>query len=61
MIDLKNLRDDPDRYREGVAAKNAKVDIDRVLALDGERRRLLTEQEEARAEQKRLGKETGPQ
>ncbi len=61
MIDLKNLREDPDRYREGVAAKNANVDIDRVLRLDGERRRLQTEQEEARAEQKRLGKETGPQ
>jgi seryl-tRNA synthetase len=61
MIDLKNLREDPDRYREGVAAKNANVDIDRVLTLDGERRRLQTEQEEARAEQKRLGKETGPQ
>ncbi len=61
MIDLKHLREDPDRYREGVAAKNAHVDIDRVLALDGERRRLQTEQEEARAEQKRLGKETGPQ
>ncbi len=60
MIDLKDLRENPDRYREGVAAKNAGVDIDRVLALDAERRRLQTEQEEARAEQKRLGKETGP-
>ena len=61
MIDLKDLRENPDRYREGVTAKNASVDIDRVLALDTERRRLQTEQEEARAEQKRLGKETGPQ
>ena len=61
MIDLKDLRENPDRYREGVAAKNAHVDIDHVLALDTERRRLQTEQEEARAEQKRLGKETGPQ
>ena len=61
MIDLKDLREHPDRYREGVAAKNANVDIDRVLALDTERRRLQTEQEEARAEQKRIGKETGPQ
>ncbi len=61
MIDLKDLRDHPDRYRDGAAAKGASVDIDRVLELDAAKRRLQSEQEECRAEQKRLGKETGPQ
>jgi seryl-tRNA synthetase len=37
------------------------VDIDRLLELDAQRRDLLTRQEAARAEQKRLAKETGPQ
>ncbi len=60
MIDLKDLRDHPDRYRDGAAAKGTVIDIDRVLELDTEKRRLQTEQEECRAEQKRLGKETGP-
>ena len=60
MIDLKDLRDHPDRYRDGAAAKGTVIDIDRVLELDAEKRRLQTEQEECRAEQKRLGKETGP-
>jgi len=61
MIDLKDLRDHPDRYRDGAAAKGTVIDFDRVLQLDAEKRRLQTEQEECRAEQKRLGKETGPQ
>ena len=61
MIDLKQLRENPEHFREGAAAKNASVDIDHVLKLDALTRRLRTEQEESRAEQKRLGKESGPQ
>ena len=61
MIDLKQLRDTPDRFKEGAKAKNSSVDIDRLLELDAEKRRLQGQQEEARAEQKRLGKESGPQ
>ncbi len=61
MIDLKSLRENPDRYRDGAAAKGTTVDIDRVLELDATKRKLQVEQEESRAEQKRLGKETGPQ
>lgn len=61
MIDLRQLRDDPNRFKEGARAKNVAVDIDRLLELDGEKRRLQSRQEEARAEQKRLGKESGPE
>jgi seryl-tRNA synthetase len=61
MIDLKQLREDPDRFRLACADKGVDVDFDRLLALDEERRGVMTRLEEARAEQKRLGKETGPQ
>ena len=61
MIDLRELRDNPDRFREGAQAKRVEVDIDRLVALDADKRRLQGRQEEARAEQKRLGRETGPQ
>ena len=61
MIDLRQLREDPDRFREGAQAKNVTVDFDRALELDAQKRQLQGRQEEARAEQKRLGKETGPQ
>jgi seryl-tRNA synthetase len=61
MIDLRDLREHPDRYREGARHKGFAVDIDRLLELDSRRRGLLTEQESLRAEQKRIEKEIGPQ
>ncbi|MEM8836055.1 MAG: serine--tRNA ligase [Planctomycetota bacterium] len=61
MIDLKQLRENPDRYRIGAERKNVAVDIDRLLELDSERRALMSETESLRAEQKRLAKESGPQ
>lgn len=60
MIDLKQLRDHPDRFRTGAERKNMSVDIDRVLGLDTRRRELTTRQESLRSEQKSLAKETGP-
>jgi seryl-tRNA synthetase len=62
MIDLKALRDDPERYRAGAAKKNrGDVDIDAILKLDEQRRSLSTRADELRSEQKRLAKESGPQ
>ncbi len=60
MIDLKALRDDPERFREGARLKNTDVDIDRLLELDATQRELTTRQQELRAEQNRLSKEMGP-
>ncbi len=60
MIDLRQLRLDPQRFRRGAADKGIDADIDGLLALDEERRRLLTEQEAKRAEQNRISKEVGP-
>jgi seryl-tRNA synthetase len=61
MIDLKELRADPDRFKRGAREKGVDVDIERLLKLDEERRGLMSEQESRRAEQKRIGKEIGPQ
>ncbi|MCP3905902.1 MAG: serine--tRNA ligase [Planctomycetes bacterium] len=61
MIDLKQLRADPERFKQGAREKRIDVDIDRLLHLDEEIRRLRHEMEERRREQKSLGKETGPQ
>jgi len=60
MIDLRDLRERPDRYRTGASRKNVAVDIDRLLELDARRRDLQGRQETLRAEQNRLAKDTGP-
>ena len=61
MIDLKHLREAPDHYREGCRKKNIHADIDRILALDAERRSLQSRADALKAEQNRIAKETGPQ
>lgn len=57
MLDLAFIRENPDLVRRGAQRKRITFDVDRVLALDGERRRILLAQENAKAEQNRLGKQ----
>lgn len=61
MIDLRQLRENPGPFREGARKKRIDVDIDRLLALDAQRRELAAEIERMRADQNRLAKETGPE
>jgi len=60
MIDLKKLRDNPDRYRQGAALKKMTVDIDALVELDAKHREALSEMETLKAEQNKLSKEAGP-
>ncbi len=58
MIDLGLLRSDPERVRESQRLRGDSVDVvDQVLAADARRRAALTQFEQARAEQKSLGRE----
>ncbi|MEX0886841.1 MAG: serine--tRNA ligase [Phycisphaeraceae bacterium] len=59
MIDLKDLRTDPDRYRRAAAGKRIDVDIDRLLALDAELRHAMTRHQDVTAEKNRIGKQIG--
>lgn len=61
MIDLKELRDTPERFIDAAKAKNVDVDIARLCEVDEQRRHLMAEQESRRAEQKRISKEIGPE
>ncbi len=61
MIDLKQLRADPDRFKHGARDKGIDVDIDRLLKLDEQRLTLRADQESRRGEQKKISKEIGPQ
>ncbi|HIB63618.1 MAG TPA: hypothetical protein EYO33_00455, partial [Phycisphaerales bacterium] len=60
MIDLKALRENPQRFIDGAKKKNYAPDIDTLLKLDEQKRSLMSEQEALRAEQNKLSKETGP-
>ncbi|MCC5829512.1 MAG: serine--tRNA ligase [Phycisphaeraceae bacterium] len=60
MIDLRDLRENPDRYRAGCAAKNDDPAIvDRLLELDARLRQLIARRETLAAEKNRLGKDIG--
>ena len=59
MIDLRDLRDNPDKYRDGCRKKGIAVDIDHILTLDARKRQLQTERERLRAEQGKIEKEVG--
>ncbi|HZC26023.1 MAG TPA: aminoacyl--tRNA ligase-related protein, partial [Actinopolymorphaceae bacterium] len=58
MIDLKLLREDPDRVRESQRRRGASVElVDEVLTADEQRRSSISTYEQVRAEQKVLGKQ----
>jgi len=59
MIDLKDLRDNPDKYRRGAKLKNISVDIDAILALDAQWLKSQQEFERARAEQNQASQAIG--
>jgi len=60
MLDIKLFRDDPDIVRAGLTARGGDVgDVDRIISLDLEHRRLLAEQEKLRQEVKSLSREVG--
>ncbi|HEX5948263.1 MAG TPA: serine--tRNA ligase, partial [Actinomycetota bacterium] len=61
MLDLKAIRDDPDPARRALSRRSPDLaaDLDRLIELDAERRRLTTEVEELRAEQNRASRAIG--
>ena len=60
MIDLKILRDDPERVRLSQRVRGESVEIvDQLLALDEARRTAITTFEALRAEQNILSKSVG--
>jgi seryl-tRNA synthetase len=59
MLDLRAIREDPERFRAGLARRGAATHFDRLLELDTEQRQLRVRVEELRAEQNRISKETG--
>ena len=59
MVDQKDLRENPEKYRRGAELKNVKVDIEGILRLDEQHRAAQREFEAARAEQNEASKKIG--
>lgn len=59
MHDMKFIRENADRVRQGLAAKNAKVDLDGLLELDKKRRDISIKLDELRAQKNAANDEIG--
>src|SRR5438045_5134531 len=59
MVDLKDLRENPEKYRKGAALKNMPVDIDALLKLDEAYLSSQQEFERLRAEQNKASSQIG--
>jgi seryl-tRNA synthetase len=59
MIDIKDLRDNPDKFRRGAQLKQMTVDIDAILRADEQRSVAQKEFERLRAEQNDASKQIG--
>jgi len=57
MLDLKFIRENPDKVRQGLKAKNAKLDLESLLSLDEKRRKIIQEVEALKAERNKANDE----
>ena len=57
MLDLKYIRENPERVRHAIAVKHEKADLDALLDLDVKRRELIAKVESCRADQNRATQE----
>jgi len=57
MLDVKFIRQNPDKVKEACKKKQVDCDIDRILELDEKKREYLKKVETLRSEQNKLGKE----
>ncbi|MFC1638775.1 serine--tRNA ligase [Patescibacteria group bacterium] len=55
MLDIKFIRENPDRVKQAAKERKCDADVDRLLELDEKRRELMAESESKRAEQNAVG------
>jgi seryl-tRNA synthetase len=59
MLDIRLLREDAERVRRGLAARNGRFDVDAIVELDARRRKLMTEAETLKGERNAVSKRIG--
>jgi len=56
MIDIKDLRENPDKYKKACQQKGYNIDVDRLLDLDNQERKIKTELQGIATEKNQAGK-----
>jgi len=56
MLNIKTIRDNPEKIKKACQDKQAKVDIDKLLTLDAQRRKLIKQNEVLKAEHNQISK-----
>jgi seryl-tRNA synthetase len=59
MLDIRLIREDPAAVARGLATRGGQISLEPILAADTERRRLVTEAEELKAERNRASEAIG--
>ena len=59
MLDIKSVRDDPERFRQALARRELAGAVDELLAADERRRALTVQVDELRAQQNKASKAIG--
>ncbi len=54
MLDIKFIRENPELVKQAIANKNEKADIDKLLELDEQRRKIIVEAEELKAKKNKV-------
>lgn len=57
MIDLKLLRDDPEKIRAALKKRNSDIDLDRIIEMDKKRRACMTDIQEQKSTRNNLSQE----
>ena len=51
MLDIKMIRNNPEKVKQAIKNRNKNIDIDAVIAVDDERRELISATDALKAEQ----------
>lgn len=59
MLDIRQIRSDPDTVNKALKRRDPSLSVDEILALDETRRKLLQEEEDLRSQRNALSKQVG--
>ena len=59
MLDIKLIREDPERVKKGAADKHIDCDVDRLLVVDARRRELQAQLDQLRRQSNEMGSQVG--